>query len=232
MLHAGVSPRAGGVRHAGAAFSATASSGAPRLRAVPDQTPPLPPEPAPRRPRADATRNRARVADAAVEVFAEKGLDATVADVARRAEVGNATVFRHFPTKADLLSEVVTRWMEAWSAEVASYLEGDADDTLRVLLLEVLERFRRDRFALDLLRGKDLDERMRQAHDELERRFTVALVRAIDAGLVALDVTYADLSLLVLGMASRLSEKGDGDRASWQRAGRFAWAAIARHDSV
>lgn len=208
------------------------SPDAPRIRAVPDQTPPLAPELAPRRPRADATRNRVRVSDAAVEVFAEKGLVATVADVARRADVGNATVFRHFPTKADLLSEVAGRWFETWSADVAAYLEEDRDDTLRVLLAEVMERFRRDRFALDALWGEDFDDRMRQAREELLRRFGVALDRAVGAGLVAPDVTLDDLALLVLGLASRLSALGDADRASWQRAGRFAWAAIARQDSV
>lgn len=195
---------------------------------MPAQTPSLPPGPAPRRPRADATRNRARVSDAAVAVFAEKGLDATVADVARRAEVGNATVFRHFPTKADLLSEVAGRWFETWSADVAAYLEHDRDDTLRLLLDELMERFRRDKFALDALWSGDFDDRMRLAREELMRRFAVALDRAVAAGLVAPDITLDDLALLVLGMASRLSELGDAAPASWHRAARFAWAAIAR----
>ncbi|HEY1133823.1 MAG TPA: helix-turn-helix domain-containing protein [Nocardioides sp.] len=200
---------------------------------MPDPTPATPatpasPEPVARRPRADATRNRARVSDAAVAVFAERGLDATVADVAHRAGVGNATVFRHFPTKSDLLSEVASRWLEEWTAEVSSHLERHGDDTLRLLLVEVLERFRRDRFALDLLRNEDLDDRMKQAHDDLERRFTVALVRAVEAGLVAPDITYADLSVLVLGMATRLAEIDAPDPDAWSRAARFAWAAIAR----
>lgn len=200
---------------------------------MPDLTPsPVPPGPAPRRPRADAARNRTRVSDAAVAIFAEKGLDATVADVARRAEVGNATVFRHFPTKADLLSEVAGRWFETWSADVAAYLEHDRDDTLRLLLDELMERFRCDRFALDALWAGDFDDRMREAREQLLARFSVALDRAIGAGLVAPDVTLEDLSLLVLGMAGRLSETGDRERASWQRAGRFAWGAIRPRDSV
>lgn len=219
-----VRPRDGGVGHHGVRR--------PRLRAVPAQTSPHPPGPAPRRPRADATRNRARVSDAAVEVFAEKGLDATVADVARRAEVGNATVFRHFPTKAHLLSEVAGRWMETWSADVAAYLQDDRDDTLRLLLAELLDRFRRDKFALDALWSGDFDDRMRLAREELMGRWSVALDRAVGAGLVAPDVTLDDLALLVLGMASRLSETGDAAPASWQRAARFAWAAVARPADV
>jgi AcrR family transcriptional regulator len=57
--------------------------------------------------RADAQRNLGRVLDAAAEVFAERGPDASVDEIARRAGVGHATVFRRFPTKDALISAVV-----------------------------------------------------------------------------------------------------------------------------
>src|SRR6476659_9745683 len=60
-----------------------------------------------RRPRADALRNRQRLIDAAVAVFAEQGLDVAVAEIARRAEVGTATLFRNFPTKDALIYAVI-----------------------------------------------------------------------------------------------------------------------------
>src|SRR5919202_1474542 len=56
--------------------------------------------------RADARRNRERVIAAARAVFAEQGRDAPMDDVARRAEVGVGTVYRHFPTKEALLRAV------------------------------------------------------------------------------------------------------------------------------
>ena len=56
--------------------------------------------------RADAVRNRARVIDAAETVFTEQGTDAGVEVVAARAGVGKATVYRSFPTKEALVSEV------------------------------------------------------------------------------------------------------------------------------
>src|SRR4051812_43734473 len=62
--------------------------------------------------RADAQRNLARILDAAREVFAEEGLEASVAEVAERAGVGTATIFRRFPTKDDLLAAVVLRRMQ------------------------------------------------------------------------------------------------------------------------
>ena len=57
--------------------------------------------------RADAVRNRAALLAAAADEFAERGLDASVADIARRAGVGKGTVFRHFATKDDLIAAIV-----------------------------------------------------------------------------------------------------------------------------
>jgi AcrR family transcriptional regulator len=54
--------------------------------------------------RADARRNREKVLAAARAVFAEQGVDAQMDDVARRADVGVGTVYRHFPTKEALLN--------------------------------------------------------------------------------------------------------------------------------
>jgi AcrR family transcriptional regulator len=56
--------------------------------------------------RADARRNRQAVIDAARHLFAEKGLDAQVPDVAREANVGVGTVYRHFPTKDQLIAAI------------------------------------------------------------------------------------------------------------------------------
>ncbi|HEU5216770.1 MAG TPA: TetR/AcrR family transcriptional regulator [Gaiellaceae bacterium] len=59
--------------------------------------------------RADARRNLERVLDAATEVFAASGPDASIDEIARRAGVGHGTVFRRFPTKDDLMYAVLER---------------------------------------------------------------------------------------------------------------------------
>src|SRR3954451_7908062 len=53
--------------------------------------------------RADAERNRSRILAAAREVFARRGLDAGLDEIARHAGVGTATVYRRFPDKQDLI---------------------------------------------------------------------------------------------------------------------------------
>lgn len=61
----------------------------------------------PRQLRADARRNRERIVDAAREVFARCGADAQMDDIAARAGVGVGTVYRHFPTKQELVGEII-----------------------------------------------------------------------------------------------------------------------------
>jgi AcrR family transcriptional regulator len=62
--------------------------------------------------RADARRNLERVLDAATEVFAASGPDASIDEIARLAGVGHGTVFRRFPTKDDLMYAVVERHVD------------------------------------------------------------------------------------------------------------------------
>ena len=66
--------------------------------------------------RADAARNRERIVAAAIEVFAERGLEASTAEIAARAGVGEATLFRRFPTKDDLITAIVAMMLEEAAA--------------------------------------------------------------------------------------------------------------------
>ncbi|HEY6637032.1 MAG TPA: helix-turn-helix domain-containing protein [Solirubrobacterales bacterium] len=62
--------------------------------------------------RADARRNREAVLAAAKRLFADEGLDAQMPDVAKAAKVGVGTVYRHFPTKADLIAALAAERFE------------------------------------------------------------------------------------------------------------------------
>ena len=73
------------------------------------------PEPGPVR-RADARRNQATVLEAAAAAFVEAGVDAPVRLVAARAGVGVGTIYRHFPTRADLVVAVYRHQIEACAA--------------------------------------------------------------------------------------------------------------------
>ena len=62
--------------------------------------------------RADAQRNRDRIVEVAREVFREKGYDASLDEVAKRAGVGPGTLYRHFPTRDDLLDAIMQSWVD------------------------------------------------------------------------------------------------------------------------
>ena len=69
------------------------------------------------RPRADALRNRERIVAAAREMFVEFGSDVPLDEIARRAEVGNATLYRHFADRGELIREVVCTVMDRASVQ-------------------------------------------------------------------------------------------------------------------
>ena len=75
--------------------------------------------------RADARRNREAVIAAAKRLFADQGLDAQMPDVAKAAKVGVGTVYRHFPTKDDLIAALVAERFERLAQKAREGLEMD-----------------------------------------------------------------------------------------------------------
>lgn len=86
-----------------------------------------------RRKRADAERNRERITAAALEVMIEHGAEAPIDEIARRAGVGNATVYRHFPDRTALIRSITMAVVEETVrfAEEALAEEPDAARALR-----------------------------------------------------------------------------------------------------
>ena len=84
--------------------------------------------------RADAARNRASIVEAARDVFAEQGLEAPLDEIAKRAGTGNATLYRRFPNRGDLVAAVFADRMaeQVVAGESDPYAAAD-------LLLESLE---------------------------------------------------------------------------------------------
>ncbi|MFT7835977.1 helix-turn-helix domain-containing protein [Saccharothrix sp. BKS2] len=79
-----------------------------------------------RRKRADARRNEKTLLDAAAAVFVDSGVDAPVRDIAARAGVGMGTIYRHFPTRADLIIAVYRHQVEACAEAGPALLASSA----------------------------------------------------------------------------------------------------------
>src|SRR5580765_2421818 len=90
--------------------------------------------------RVDAEANRQRILEAARVVFAERGIDAPLDEIARRAGVGNATLYRRFPTRESLLDATFDGLADDW-ADVATSALAEPDPWLafRKIVLAVLE---------------------------------------------------------------------------------------------
>ncbi|AZM61132.1 MULTISPECIES: TetR/AcrR family transcriptional regulator [unclassified Streptomyces] len=162
-----------------------------------------PAAPAPRR--RDARRNRDRLVEAAHAVFAEQGLDAPLDVIARRAGVGNATLYRHFPTRAALVDAVFHDQLTGtMAAGERARTAPDAWAGLTGYLRAVFATLAADRGTNDLMTTRLPDVEVLQAV-HAHNRDTVGLLldRARAQGTVRPDVTTEDLlfALAALGRA-------------------------------
>jgi AcrR family transcriptional regulator len=177
--------------------------------------------------RADARRNHERVLAAAVEVFTEHGLDATIPQVAERAGVGKATVYRSYPTKADLvraIAQLHVDWLRERIGEAAAAAEEDAYAALGSFLEQLATRLAEDRLMVEVMaRVVDIEEVRRDDRAGLR---LLALGR--EQGTLRSDVTMFDVRVLVSGFARALIELEETDPAVWRRYAALTLAALRR----
>jgi AcrR family transcriptional regulator len=153
---------------------------------------------APRRLRADAARNRQRLIDAAAEVFAARGFEATLDDIARHAGVNVATAYRHFANKHELAHEFLRQCIDRVAA-VAEEASAHPDPWAGVaqFLERSLELLASNRALVDVLTRAYGGEPLA----ELVRRITAPLDRLLDrcraAGVVRPDVAATDFAPIV-----------------------------------
>jgi AcrR family transcriptional regulator len=173
--------------------------------------------------RADARRNHERIIIAALEVFSERGLEATMPEVAKRAGVGKATVYRSYPTKAgliDAIAEYQLRWVEeriAWAAE-----QPDAHQALGVFLDDLAERLAWDRILADVV-PQDLSSRTQRMAEALSTLLDAAKAQ----GRLRPDVSNEDVRVLFGGSVRQLVAMGIRDPAVWRRYSRLILRALS-----
>ncbi|MFB4278809.1 MULTISPECIES: TetR/AcrR family transcriptional regulator [unclassified Nonomuraea] len=161
--------------------------------------------------RADAQRNRDLLLAAAARVFAERGTDAPLDEVARRAGVGNATMYRHFPTRSDLLVAV-------YADEVAQLCAGAEELRAAGSPREALHEWLR-RFMDHLTTKRDLalaasHETARHAewHRSMLGAASGLLEEAQRAGDVRADLDVRDLLTLVRGITLAAADRAQAER--------------------
>ena len=157
-----------------------------------------------RRPqRADARRNYEKLVTAARDVFAEDGVSATLDDIARRAQVGPATLYRHFPTRQHLLEAVYLEEVEAISRAAADLADLAPWDALASWLREFVGYAATKRaLANEMLTSIDRDaEVFRASRAALMAAGGGLLERAQEAGVVRPDANFMDIARLLGGIS-------------------------------
>ncbi|MER6029872.1 helix-turn-helix domain-containing protein [Streptomyces sp. NPDC001851] len=175
-----------------------------------------PPQPALR---ADARRNYERLVSAAREVFAARGVDVPMDDIARHAGVGNATLYRRFPTREALLQAVHRDQIEALYARSQELLAARSpDEGLATWLRELVKQGSTSRSLATALvialrdEGSDVSwcrERMYAAAAAL-------LDRAQQAETIRTDVTVGQVLKLVNAVAFVAEGESDGEQQADQ----------------
>jgi len=163
----------------------------------------------PRRLRADAARNRQRLIDAAEEVFAERGLDATLDDIAKHAGVNVATAYRHFDNKHELARAFLQHQLDRANALAREAAEAaDPWTGLTQFLEQAVRLMTSSRGFVDALSNAYGAEWFsEQMHDLLTGPIRLLVTRAQEAGAVRADLDATDFAL-ILPMLASVSERG------------------------
>jgi len=167
--------------------------------------------------RADAEANRLRILEAAAVVFAERGMQTSMAEVARCSRVGLATLFRRFPTKEHLLREILADTVGECRAELAEATRHpDAWVAFQQLISGLAEaQVDAGRLANEMvsvfLEGEAFSDEAAMVRSVVDD----VAARAKASGHLTPDFSYADVLLLLRGNAGIIQSAGtDGAQQS------------------
>jgi AcrR family transcriptional regulator len=166
--------------------------------------------------RSDARRNHARLTEVAAAAFRDEGLDVGVDEIARRAGVGVATLYRHFPAKTDLILAVMEAVLDDFEAAAAKALRpAEPEQAVARFLRSTLTLQCRNRGFLETFAHHDLPAGVR---DRLSRRARAILEPIVATGhrtgTIRPELDAADLLLVVrmLGAVSAAPRRRSAER--------------------
>ncbi|MFI6784688.1 TetR/AcrR family transcriptional regulator [Micromonospora sp. NPDC050276] len=160
--------------------------------------------------RADARLNDERVFAAALEIFEEFGLQGTVPQVAERANVGKATVYRNYLTKEHLVEAVVRhRSAELEQKTAQAVKEASPDRAFAAFVLSLFDHLAHDRLLAESLAARPAGSLFDRVAALMEAAKTTGAVRA--------DATPLDLRVILCGMAVQLTRMTERNPALWRR---------------
>jgi AcrR family transcriptional regulator len=168
-----------------------------------------------RAPRKDAARNHDALLSAAGEVYGERGIDASLEEIARRAGVGIGTLYRHFPSRDALNEAVYRREVEALcdglDGLLATHTPVDALAAWMRSFADYVAKKRGMAMALKSALGPDNDL-FSYSHRRIREAIGTLVARAAETGAIRSDVESEDLLRAMSGICMAADSPGWSER--------------------
>lgn len=158
--------------------------------------------------RADARENIRLILEAAREVFADRGYEVSIEEVARRSGVGMGTIYRHFPNKSALVERVAIDVMTETSAEIEGAVAQEPDSwAVFTRVMRHMARFRSSQmFPVSRRRTTEPGPGLMAARAALLADLDGLVTRAQDAGSLRTDVNVFDVVLMLNSIPARIPD--------------------------
>jgi AcrR family transcriptional regulator len=158
-----------------------------------------------RKPRADAQRNRERILEVAKQEFTRSGANASLEDIAKKAGVGPGTLYRHFPTREELLVAVYRSEMEKLAAAERTFADTlPPVEALRAWLLLFVDSVETKRIIAPVLNTLVGDPKrvFEASYAQIHAALRALVKRAIKSGDIRKDLDPIDLLRALVGVAN------------------------------
>ena len=161
-------------------------------------------QPAPRKPRTDALRNRDRILDVAKQAFTRFGAEASLDDIAKQAGVGPGTLYRHFPTRDALIESVYRSEVEKLAAAERKFAEAmPPAEALRAWMLLFVDHIAAKQIiapALNAIVGGP-SKLYEGSRSQIQEAIEALVKRAIKSGDIRSDLDPFDLLRALIGVS-------------------------------
>jgi AcrR family transcriptional regulator len=158
-----------------------------------------------RKPRADALKNRERILEVAKQEFTRSGANASLEEIAKKAGVGPGTLYRHFPTREDLLVAVYRSEMEKLAAAERTFADTlPPVEALRAWLLLFVDAVETKHIIAPVLNTLVGDPKkvFEASHAQIHEALRALVKRAIKSGDIRKDLDPIDLLRALVGVAN------------------------------
>ena len=162
-------------------------------------------QPAPRKPRADAERNRDRILEVAKDAFTQFGAEASLDDIAQQAGIGAGTLYRHFPAREALIEAVYRTEVEKLAAAERSFAETMTPiEALRAWMMLFVDYIATKKIiapVLNTLLG-GASKVFESSHAQIWEAIRSLVKRAIKSGDIRKDLDPIDLLRALIGVSN------------------------------